>query len=156
MADPASPLGNPMTVGEFFEFDDGTDMRYELVEGRPIAMDPAAVPHVVIASNVYDALLPQLKRPCRVYFAGGVARHASDDEYRIPDIFVSYAPLSERYFDHPRLLVEILSPSTAKDDRTRKLDFYKSFDSAEAILFIWQDKRRVELHTREPDGWKSA
>ena len=46
-----------------------------------------------------------------------------------------------------------LSPSTEKEDRTRKLDFYRSFATVEAILFVWQDTRRVELHERTEGGW---
>jgi Uma2 family endonuclease len=57
------------------------------------------------------------------------------------------------YFDRPRLLVEILSRSTAREDRTAKLDFYKSLPSAQAVLFVWQDTRRAELHLRREDGW---
>ena len=54
--------GNPaadrrMTVAEFLDFDDGTDTRYELVEGRPVAMNPPKVRHVVIGDELdRDAL----------------------------------------------------------------------------------------------------
>lgn len=38
----ASPA-QPMTVAEFLLYDDGTDTRYELVDGIPVAMSPPAV-----------------------------------------------------------------------------------------------------------------
>src|SRR4051794_10543096 len=124
--------GNPaadrrMTVAEFLNFDDGTDTRYELVEGRPVAMNPPKGRHVLITSNLFEAIASKLSRPYRPYFGGGVARSEEDDEYRIPDVFVSCADLPDTYFDQPRLLIEVLSLSTAKDDRMAKLDFYKSF-----------------------------
>ena len=31
-----------MTVAEFLDWDDGTDTRYELIDGRPVAMAPVA------------------------------------------------------------------------------------------------------------------
>ena len=49
------------------------------------------------------------------------------------------------------MIVEVLSPSTEKEDRTRKLDFYKGFWTIEAILFVWQDAQRVELPERKPN-----
>lgn len=52
-----------------------------------------------------------------------------------------------------RLIVEVLTPSTEKGDRARKLDFYKGFSTIEAILFVWQDKQRVELQERTTDWW---
>ena len=50
-------------------------------------------------------------------------------------------------------MVEVLSPSTEKDDRTTKLDFYESLPSVEAILLVWQEERRVRLRERGEDGW---
>ena len=41
-----------MTVAEFLDFDDGTDTRYELVEGRPVAVNPPKVRHVALATNL--------------------------------------------------------------------------------------------------------
>lgn len=76
-----------------------------------------------------------------------------DDRYRMPDIFVSCTPVPDSYFAEPRVLVEVLSRSTAGVDRTDKLDFYKEFASAEAVLFVWQEPRRAELHLRRADGW---
>jgi Uma2 family endonuclease len=49
----------------------------------------------------------------------------------------------------------VLSPSTEKEDRTDKLDFYKSLPSVLAVLLVWQDKRRVQLNARLDDGWLS-
>jgi Uma2 family endonuclease len=150
--------GNPaadrrMTVAEFLDFDDGTDTRHELVEGRPVAMNPPKVRHVVMTGNLFRALDRKISPPCQPFVGGGVARSDEDDEYRLPDVFVSCAELRESYFDQPRLLIEILSASTAKEDRTAKLDFYKSFPSAEAVMLVWQDTRRVELHLRHAEGW---
>ena len=41
-----------MTVAEFLAWDDGTDTRYELIDGRPVAMAPAAPNHSIIASKI--------------------------------------------------------------------------------------------------------
>jgi hypothetical protein len=35
-----------MTVTEFLIWDDGTDTRYELIDGRPVAMAPVAASHL--------------------------------------------------------------------------------------------------------------
>lgn len=149
MAEPAPRPG--MTVGEFLAWDDGTDTRCELVGGAMIAMNPPADAHVRIAMNVYDSLAGQLSRPCRAYMGGGVWRKEDDDTWREPDIFFSCDP--ERFSRMPRLIVEVLSPSSEKEDRTRKLDFYRRFESVEAILLVWQDTPRVELQERAEGAW---
>jgi Uma2 family endonuclease len=86
-------------------------------------------------------------------FGARVARDLDDEECRIPDVFVTCEPMPEHVFFGARVVVEILSPSTEKEDRTTKLDFYKSLPTVEAILLVWQDRRRVELHTREGQRW---
>jgi Uma2 family endonuclease len=142
-----------MTVAEFYDWHDGTDARYELVRGVPVAMATPTPRHGVLVRNVHDSLTARLRRPCSSWFGMGVARRDSDDECRVPDVFVSCEPLPPRYFTAPRLIVEVLSPSTEKEDRTDKLDFYKSLPSVELVLLVWQDKRRVQLHSREGDRW---
>lgn len=148
----AAPTGR-MTVAEFLEFDDGTDTRYELAGGELVAMSPPNVRHTVIVRNLTRALDRRLSPPCSVFAGGGVAADDEAENYRLPDLFVSCAAFQISYFDQPRLLVEVLSRSTASVDRTDKLDFYKEFPTAEAILFVWQQPRRAELHLRRDEGW---
>ena len=150
MAEPATQ--RRMTVAEFLGFDDGTDTRYELVGGEMVAMNPPAEPQVRIMANMFRVLDRGLADPCRIYVGGGVWIAETDDTWREPDLFVACG--SREGFSHvPRLIVEILSPSTEKEDRTRKLDFYRRFESVEAILFVWQDTPRVELQERTAGAW---
>jgi Uma2 family endonuclease len=151
MAEPA--LSPHLTVAEFYDWHDGTDTRHELVRGVPVAMAPPSGRHSVIVSNLQGSLQRRLAPPCRVYSGAGVALGDTDDECRLPDVFISCEPTPRRSFMSPRLIIEVLSPSTEKEDRTDKLDFYKSFGSVGLILFVWQDKRRVQLHSREGVRW---
>jgi Uma2 family endonuclease len=150
MAEPASK--QRMTVGEFLAYDDGTDTRYELVDGELVAMNPPAEPHVRIAMNVQETLAQQLRRPCRAYMGGGVWLSEDDRTWREPDVFVSCVP-GEGFTRAPQLIVEVLSPSTEKEDRTRKLDFYRRFLSLRAVLLVWQETRRVEVRERDGERW---
>lgn len=151
MGEPALSTG--LSVAEFYDWHDGTDVRHELVGGVVVAMAPPSGRHAVIVSNVQGSLQRRVAPPCRVLPGGGVAKGESDDECRMPDVFVSCEPTPQRYFTRPQVIVEVLSPSTEKEDRTDKLDFYKSFASVELILFVWQDRRRVQLNSREGIRW---
>src|SRR5919206_1374165 len=142
-----------MTVAEFARWHDGTDARHELVRGRVVAMAPPSGRHAEISNNTPLALNRQLQRPCRALFGAGVARSLDDDECRIPDVFVTCGPTPEQAFLDPWLVVEVLSPATEREDRTAKLDFYKSLPSVEAVLLVSQDRRLVQLHAREGRRW---
>ncbi|MFO1049614.1 MAG: Uma2 family endonuclease [Geminicoccaceae bacterium] len=151
MAEPARAL--PMTVAEFVHWGDGSDIRYELAFGTPVAMAPPSGRHADIVANIIARLSGQLVRPCRIPVGGGVARGDNDDEFRLPDVIVSCEPTPRVYFRQPRLIVEVLSPSTEKEDRTDKLDFYRSLESVEAVVLVWQEKRRMQVVRREQDRW---
>jgi Uma2 family endonuclease len=49
---------------------------------------------------------------------------------------------------NPRVLVEVLSPSTEKFDRTEKFDEYKLIESLTDYLLIEQERVRVEHYRR--------
>jgi Uma2 family endonuclease len=145
-----------MTVAEFARWHDGTDTRHELVRGRVVAMAPPSGRHAELCNNIHIALNRQLRRPCRALFGASVVRDLDDEECRIPDVLVTCGPTPEQVFLDPRLVVEVLSPATEREDRTAKLDFYKSLPSVEAVLLVSRDRRLVQLHAREGRRWTTS
>jgi Uma2 family endonuclease len=143
-----------MTVAEFLAYDDGTLTRYELVDGAMVAMNPPHPRHADIVENIGQSLAAQLVPPCRVYRAEiGVAAGDQERNWREPDLVVTCVRPEAAFVRAPRLVVEVLSPSTEKDDRTTKLDFYETLPSLEAVLLVWQDEQRVRLRSRGEAGW---
>lgn len=143
-----------MTVGEFLAYDDGTLTRYELVDGVMVAMNPPHPRHDDIVENMGRAMERQLVPPCRIYRAEiGVAASDQGRHWREPDLVVTCVRPEAGYIRSPRLIVEVLSPSTEKEDRTVKLDFYETLPSLTAVLLVWQDERRVRLRSRDEAGW---
>jgi Putative restriction endonuclease len=59
-----------MTVADFLTWDDGTDTRYELIDGRPVAMAPVAASHSVIVANLGTALRGKPRRRYAGMMAG--------------------------------------------------------------------------------------
>lgn len=54
--------------------------------------------------------------------------------------------------DEPRLVVEVLSPSTAAFDRVEKTEEYKTVPGLAYILLVDPEQPRVMLHTRGNNG----
>ena len=76
------------------------------------------------------------------------------DIYYYPDVMVACDPPgSDPYIrEQPRLVVEVISPSTKRIDRQEKRLAYAGIASLEAYLLIHTDRRRVEIMRRRPDG----
>jgi Uma2 family endonuclease len=144
-----------MSLDEFLEWDDGTDTHYELYDGRPVPMNPPIAPHARMMMLVGLALERRLRGGCATYGGGGVGVIKPDDKmnYRVPDVMVSCTDSRKQWVESPRLIVEILSPSTKRVDAREKLAFYGDMDSVDEIMLVWVDKRRVDLWQREPDRW---
>jgi Uma2 family endonuclease len=153
----AKPAIRRMTLEEFLRWDDGTETRYELIDGFPVAMAPPAEAHRILAVRLVsriDAALAS-RRPCNAQFEPGVVRPDRPDSYYVPDIAVTCEPNEpgRQAMVDPILIIEILSPSTERSDRRLKLPIYQSVRSVREIMLIDADSYHAELYRRENDHW---
>ncbi|MGH6902112.1 MAG: Uma2 family endonuclease [Geminicoccaceae bacterium] len=144
-----------MSLAEFLQWDDGTDTRYELIDGRLRAMAPPVEAHGTIVANIVAAIRPRLRSPCRVVVEAGITPAERADTWYQADLVVTCAPAERgaRAIAEPRLIVEVLSPSTAAHDRGIKLADYRRLASVEQILMVASEDRHVEVWRRAEDGW---
>jgi Uma2 family endonuclease len=79
-----------------------------------------------------------------------------------PDIQVIFGNTELYYYKktmnatlNPAILVEVLSDTTQKYDRTEKFDAYKLIDTLQYILFIESNKMNTVLYarTKKPNEW---
>ena len=147
----AEPAIRHMTLEEFLRWDDGTDMRYELIDGFPVAMVPPAEAHRILAGRLVSCIDAALagRRPCNAQIEPGVVRPDRADSYYVPDIAVTCEPNESG----PILIVEILSPSTKRTDRRLELPAYQTVESVREIMLIDADSHHGELYRRENDRW---
>jgi len=152
MADPAQ---RRMSVEEFFDWDGGGNIRHQLRDGVPVAMAPPAPAHAALVSNLVIELGGALRdRPnCSVQTEVGVRSATNSRSYHQVDIGVSCVPIAfdAREIAEPILLIEVLSPSTADDDRDVKLPDFRMLDSVQEIVLINSRRRICEVHRRTPD-----
>jgi len=153
----AEPAIRHMTLKEFLRWDDGTDTRYELIDGFPVAMAPPAEAHRILAVRLgsrIDAALAG-RRPCNAQIEPGVVRPDRADSYYVPDIAVTCEPneAGRQAMVDPILIVEILSASTERTDRRLKLPAYQTMESVREIMLIDADSHHAELYRQENDRW---
>jgi Uma2 family endonuclease len=147
----------PMSLSEFLRWEDGTDTRYELVGGFPLAMAPPARAHGILCARLagmIDAGL-RLRRPCTAQTEAGITRPDRDDSFYVADIAVTCRPYErgEQLIKDPILIVEILSPGTERHDRLTKVPVYRGIESVEEILLIDSESIYAEVLRRDGDRW---
>lgn len=153
----AEPAIKRMTLDEFLHWEDGTDTRYELVGGFPVAMAPPARAHGMLCARLagmIDAAV-RSRRPCTAQTEAGIARPDRDDACYIADIAVSCRPSQrgEQLVSDPVLVVEVLSPGTERYDRRAKVPVYCEIASLNEILLIDSEAAYAEILRREGDRW---
>ena len=153
----SEPAIRHMTLEEFLHWDDGTDTRYELIDGLPVAMAPPVEAHRILAMRLGSRIDAKLssRRPCNAQIEPGVVRPDRADSYYIPDIAITCEanePGRQAMADLI-LVVEILSPSSERSDRRLKLPVYQTIESIREILLIDSESRHAELYRRENDHW---
>jgi Uma2 family endonuclease len=146
-----------MAVDEFLRWEDGTDTRWELVDGEPVAMAPPMPGHGVLAVALGAELRAALRsrRPCVVQAEAGIARPGRDDTCYIADLAVTCDPPQpgDRLIREPILVVEILSPGTGVFDRQTKVPDYRRIPSVQEVLLIDSASVFAEILRRSGEHW---
>lgn len=148
----ANQLHSPqMTVEEYLAWEPQQDIRYEYINGEVFAMTGGTIPHNDIALNLYTALRPHLhSRNCRVNVSDVKVQLAAGPYY-YPDLVVSCHPQdlnSRQFIQHPKLIVEVLSPGTEAKDRGEKLAYYRTIPTLQEYVLIDSEKMAVECYRR--------
>jgi len=151
-----------MTVEEFFDWQLSQDKNYELVDGLPVlplkSMTGATVRHDTITVNAIVALHSRLRgRSCTPRTADISTRTFRGT--RRPDITIECGKPDPRSMeaDDPRVVVEILSPSTMRFDRFQKLEEYKAHERIRVILLVDSEAPQVAVWRRGANGaWAVA
>lgn len=67
-----------------------------------------------------------------------------------------YAAANEALLVHdPKLVIEVLSPSTETIDRREKLSAYRQLPTLVEYVLVAQERRQVEIYRREGEvGWR--
>lgn len=141
-----------MSVDEFLVWDDGTDTRYELIDGVPVAMAPTYSAHQIIVGNATRHIGNALDRrpPCRVQPEAGILKPNSIRNYFQADLAVTSSPHVHGQYaiPSPLVIVEVLSRSTEDHDRKVKLPVYRAIDSVQEIVLLDAERVYGEVHRR--------
>lgn len=102
--------------------------REELIGGKVVMMSPRpAFNHNQVSSNIYYLFAHYLRGKKCTPIADGMDLYLDEDNQFVPDFMVVCDPdkiKSDGVHGAPDLVVEVLSPSTMRNDKTHKKDVY--------------------------------
>src|SRR5262249_22981569 len=130
MGKPARQL---FTFEDYLQLEEYAKIKHEFLDGHVWAMAGGTPDHAAIATNISTLLSVHLRdKPCRVYSSDLRVRVRTTGLGTYPDVTVICGRFEADPGDpkgntaiNPRVIVEVLSPSTEEYDRSEKLDHYK-------------------------------
>lgn len=134
-------------------------LKHELVQGEIFAMAGGSIEHAALSTSVSAMLVTGLRGgTCRVYSSDLRIRIVEAGVATYADVTVVCDPVerdreSPTHVTNPRVVVEVLSPSTEDYDRNEKRLYYQMLPSLREYVLVAQTQRRVEVWRREGAEW---
>ena len=149
------------TLAEYMAFEARSAEKHEYLAGEIYAMAGASPAHNRLCFKLAGLLDGQLADSgCAGYSAGQKVRIKTADLNTYPDLTIvcgapQYHPQEPLLLLNPRVIVEVLSPSTEAWDRGGKWMCYQQLESLTDYLLVSQDRMQIEHYALESDGaWR--
>jgi Uma2 family endonuclease len=145
-----------LSLESFLDWEMAQPERHFFYRGEVFAMVGVRQAHAHVALNVGAAFKSALRgTPCRAFVADMKLRIDRADALFYPDVMVTCDARDKTtplYLSQPKLIVEVLSDSTAAFDRGAKFVAYRMIDTLEEYVLVDIDARRVEAFRRNATG----
>lgn len=146
-----------MCLDEFLAWESQQSSKSEYTRGLVRAMAGASRAHGTIAVNLAAIVRPAVRgTQCRLYLADMKVVAPRAPAVRYPDAVVTCDPrdMSDANVTrHPRLIVEILSRSTASEDRGTKFAEYRPIPALQEYVLVDSEQVAVDAYRRATHGW---
>lgn len=146
------------TLAEYLTFEEASDEKHEYLAGHVYAMAWGSPAHNQICFNLSACIGSRIQgTDCRGY--------SSDQKIWIEAVQIgTYADVTivcgePSFYEHhktlllnPRVIIEVLSPSTETYDRGDKWSYYRQIPSLTDYLLVAQQRVQIEHYSRDRDG----
>ena len=176
-AHPVLPPKTWYSPEEYLAFDNAAEGRFEYMDGRitPVGqpdmvnmLDPtfragASPAHYRLANRLAGLLFSRLQRGCEAASSDARVHIPITRAYTYPDLVIVCG--KPEYLDaeaaipsltNPKVIIEILSDSTADYDRMGKFMRYRSIEALQEYVLIDSRQMAAEVFTRQTGGWNYA
>lgn len=144
---------------EYLEFERSADFRHEYVDGEIYEMAGESLAHSQICVNISREISLKLKGTrCQALSPNMKVRAESKGMFAYPDLSIVcgdpvFHDLHKDVLLNPKVIIEVLSPSTQRYDQTKKfLRYRKEISSLTDYILIYQDSPFIEHHEKSDDG----
>lgn len=148
-------LKSKISVKDYLEGEKISRVRHEYIDGEVYAMAGTSKNHNRIIKNILRNLENHLSgSDCEPFFVDIKVRVEKLNRFYYPDLVIVCGEDNEDeyYAVKPKMIIEILSPSTSLTDRREKMFAYKEIEGLREYVMIEQNRMYAEIYRRREDG----
>ena len=147
------------TPEEYLEFEREADVRHEFLDGEIYAMAGESLSHSRVCINLGGESRAKLKgKLCEALSPNMKVRTSTASLFSYPDLTIvcgepQFHDKKKDVLTNPKVIFEVLSPSTADYDRTKKFLRYRmGNETLTDYILVSQDYCFVEHFRKQADG----
>ncbi len=150
-----SALATPrLTVKEYLELDRAAELKSEYHDGEVFPIAAVSFRHGRLAVRAGRILDTQLSKNSCEIASSPVRVRVSATQYVYPDLVVvcGKPQFTDEHVDtitNPKVIVEVLSPSTADYDQGGKFELYQQLGTFEEYMLVSQDQVKVKVFRKQ-------
>ena len=162
LSEPKTYTASPkhVSIEAYFRAEEKSLTKNEYHDGIIIPMVGAKLRHNLLSQKVGALMtffIDEKDLNYKVSNSDTKIRIETFNKFVYPDALVicetpQYYKGREDTITNPLLVVEVLSTSTAKFDRTTKFEWYRTLPSFKEYVLIYQDRLHVVVWTKQSDG----
>ena len=151
------------SIEEYLALEESADYKSEYIDGEIFPMAGGSTNHNQIAGNFYAELNFAFKTEDYHIFMSDVRLWIPKKRiYTYPDVMVvcgkpEYYNNRTDTITNPRVIIEVLSPSTKRYDRSKKFEAYRTIPTVEEYLLLDQNRKYIEHFSKmDHNRWSFA
>ena len=147
------------TEEQYWAMEEKSPVKHEFINGQPFEMSGGTYNHTTICTNVCASAKAQLRgKPCRARSSEQKVKSEQSGNTFYPDAVIFCPPARwTGKGDHtlltPKVIFEVLSPSTEATDRGGKFAAYRQIETLTDYVLIEPERIFVDHYRLTPIGW---
>lgn len=154
------PLPKLVSIEAYYKAEEKSITKHEYHDGIVMPMAGAKLRHNLLsnkASYLLTFFVEETDLDYKVSNSDTKIRIEDYNKIVYPDAVVicetpQYYKDREDTITNPLIVIEVLSNSSSKYDRTTKFEYYRTLSSFKEYVIVYQDLKRVSVWTKQADG----
>ncbi len=127
---------------------------WELIEGIPYALASPSFKHQRVVGKIFRQLDEYLEKECPDCVVGIDTDYVVGENTVLrPDVFITCEEVEDKLLKPPKVVFEVVSPSTVEKDEKLKFELYQR-EGVPYFVLVYPDLKKAKVYKLTDGGYK--